>query len=224
LSVSRTLSAAGVLIVAESASVRATLRASLDDHPRFNALELEDGAAAIAAALAGAFDLCLVALSEPERRLATVAAIAATAPRTRLVVYAPALAQSELLATLRAGAVAYLPESELGSLGALLERVLAGEAYLPGDCLAGVLEELRSASRRALRRAGGRAPLTPREWDVLELLADDLSTAEIALRLEIREVTVRSHIAATLRKLGAPSRHAALRMYRSDARGLPRVA
>ena len=50
------------------------------------------------------------------------------------------------------------------------------------------------------------APLTDREWDVLELLADGRSTAEIAGRLRISEVTVRRHVSAVVAKLGVRDR------------------
>jgi DNA-binding NarL/FixJ family response regulator len=52
--------------------------------------------------------------------------------------------------------------------------------------------------------------LTRREWQVLELLAEHLTTAEIAQRLFVEQVTVRTHVASILRKLQVPSRQAAL--------------
>ena len=54
--------------------------------------------------------------------------------------------------------------------------------------------------------------LTSREWEVLELMREDLTTAEIAERLFVSPVTVRSHIAAVLRKLRVPDRKAALKL------------
>ena len=53
--------------------------------------------------------------------------------------------------------------------------------------------------------------LTEREWDVLELLARGLHTDVIAQRLFISPVTVRTHVAAVMRKLGVRSRAAAVR-------------
>jgi DNA-binding NarL/FixJ family response regulator len=50
-------------------------------------------------------------------------------------------------------------------------------------------------------------PLTPRETEVLELLSEDRSYAEIALRLEVRFETVRTHAARIRRKLGVSHRH-----------------
>jgi DNA-binding NarL/FixJ family response regulator len=210
---------ARVLVVSEERSLRANLRSLLAADGRFTSLEVEDAGSAMVAALGGGFDLCVVGLVDPAQRLAVIAAIAANAPRTKVLAHAPALGDSELLAALRAGAVGYLPAGcEPGELAGALAALLAGGAFLSAESLARVLEALRSESRRATRRAARHERLTGREWDVLELLAENLSTAEIARQLAIKEVTVRSHVAATLRKLDVPSRHAAIRVYRREPR------
>lgn len=64
------------------------------------------------------------------------------------------------------------------------------------------------------RKSSGDELLTRRESEVLELLADDRSTAEIAQLLSIEEVTVRTHISSVLRKYQVANRQAALRRYR----------
>jgi DNA-binding NarL/FixJ family response regulator len=71
----------------------------------------------------------------------------------------------------------------------------------------------RDAADRALAalRAGGADPaITPREADVLDLLAEGLTNRQIAERLVLSEHTVHRHVANILRKLGAPSRAAAV--------------
>ena len=61
--------------------------------------------------------------------------------------------------------------------------------------------------------AGGRGPqLTAREWEVLDLMRERLATREIAARMFVSDVTVRRHVSALLRKLGAPDRAAAVRL------------
>jgi DNA-binding CsgD family transcriptional regulator len=55
--------------------------------------------------------------------------------------------------------------------------------------------------------------LTGREREVLDLLLQRLETNEIARRLFIGAGTVRTHVAAVLRKLGVPDREAALRLF-----------
>jgi DNA-binding CsgD family transcriptional regulator len=54
--------------------------------------------------------------------------------------------------------------------------------------------------------------LTSREWEVLELLGESYPTAEIARRLAVSPVTVRSHVASVVRKLGVADRDAARRV------------
>ena len=211
----RAAAPARILLAAEAPGLRADLRSVLERGGRFSCFEAADAGSAIAAGLTGEFAVCIVGLLDHDRRVATLASIAAGAPRTRLAVLAPPLAAPELLAVLRAGAVAYLPaDRDLRELPDLIEALLAGEASLPGDALSAVLFALRSEWRRAIRRSTRDARLTPREWEVLKLLAEDLSTSEIARQLGIAEVTVRSHIAAMLRKLDVRSRQAALRAYR----------
>jgi DNA-binding NarL/FixJ family response regulator len=75
-----------------------------------------------------------------------------------------------------------------------------------------VLAEFRRRGRRYRTADGHRVELTPRETEVVELMRDGLTTAEIAARLFISNVTVRTHVAAVLHKLGAPDRASALRL------------
>lgn len=59
--------------------------------------------------------------------------------------------------------------------------------------------------------------LTSREWEVLGLLAQDLSTSGIARRLVLSSSAVRAHIAAIVRKLGVSDRAAAIELFRRRA-------
>jgi DNA-binding NarL/FixJ family response regulator len=98
--------------------------------------------------------------------------------------------------------------------------VLSGEAALPRELVARVIEEFRGRGRRrrlpVLRRLD--VDLTDREWDVLELLREELPTREIARRLQISEVTVRRHVGTVLKKLQVSDRAAAIRLL-DDAGG-----
>jgi DNA-binding NarL/FixJ family response regulator len=67
--------------------------------------------------------------------------------------------------------------------------------------------------RRRLPVLGRRSvELTTREWEVLDLLCEGLSTREMAERLFVSETTIRTHVAAVVRKLRVPDREAVVRL------------
>jgi DNA-binding NarL/FixJ family response regulator len=94
--------------------------------------------------------------------------------------------------------------------------VLAGEAPLPRALVTRLIEEFRERGRRrnVLLAARPGVRLRQREWEILELLSEGLSTAEIAARLFIAEVTVRTHVSSILKKLRVPTREAAIELLR----------
>jgi DNA-binding response OmpR family regulator len=96
--------------------------------------------------------------------------------------------------------------------------MLGGDDYLakpfaPGELLA----RLRSLLRRAEPAAAARAELTPRELEVLTLLAEGLDQTQIAQRLAIRSKTVATHLERVLAKLGVRSRAQAVAVAYRDA-------
>jgi DNA-binding NarL/FixJ family response regulator len=134
-------------------------------------------------------------------------------PTTGLVVR-HAGRDDDLFEALHAGVTAYLPRTAPTSrLLRAIVNVAAGEAVLSGTQVARVLEAVRDPAR-ARRRVVGRAELTSREWQVLELMRNGLTTAEIADRLVLSPITVRSHVHSIRQKLGAGSRDEALELTR----------
>jgi DNA-binding NarL/FixJ family response regulator len=109
-----------------------------------------------------------------------------------------------LVEALSAGASAYLARA--GHRDELLQSIVdvaKGEVVLSRDQVTRVVAELRDPTRP--RRRLERLPeLTAREWQVLELMHDELSTPEIAERLVVSPVTVRSHARSIRNKLGRP--------------------
>jgi DNA-binding NarL/FixJ family response regulator len=107
-------------------------------------------------------------------------------------------------------------------LAPALRGVLAGEAVLPRWLVLKVVDQLRATPRRriALPNRPTAAQLTEREAQVLDLMGRGLSTEEIAGRLFLAQVTVRTHIAAILRKLRVPDRKAAIRLARGASERL----
>lgn len=120
---------------------------------------------------------------------------------------------------MRAGASGYLlKDTDPAALTATLRGVLAGEAAMPRRLVARVLEEFRAPTRRRPfgRRAVAVSKLSSRELEVMELLADGLTTAEVAGQLFLSPTTVRVHVNAVLRKLRATNRAEAIDMLRDE--------
>jgi DNA-binding NarL/FixJ family response regulator len=136
----------------------------------------------------------------------------------RVIVLSSEPTAEELLDAVLAGATGYLAKDmSLERLPHAIRGVLAGEVALPRRHGARLLAELRrrgAARERVEARID--ASLTDREWEVLQLLGDEASTAEIARRLRISQVTARRHISTLLAKLGVDDRASAVRLvYRS---------
>ena len=141
--------------------------------------------------------------------------IARQLPETAIVMLTVSRADADLFDALCAGASGYLlKDMDPARLPAALRGVLEGEAALPRHLVALVIEEFRERRRhRRLSIARQRGiDLTEREWEVLEMLREGLSTSEIAERMFIAPVTVRTHVSAVLKKLHVPDREAAVKL------------
>ena len=79
--------------------------------------------------------------------------------------------------------------------------------------MARVLREFSARSARAAVDSGDDLGLSPRQQEVLALLAEGMSTSEIAKALFISDVTVRTHVLAILRQLDLPDRAAAVEYF-----------
>jgi DNA-binding NarL/FixJ family response regulator len=94
----------------------------------------------------------------------------------------------------------------------------AGEVALPRRYTNHLLDELRGRDvERTLVAAQASAALTDRQWEILRLLGQSASTAQMAERLGISEVTVRRHVSSLLAKLGVADRAEAVRVLRRSA-------
>jgi DNA-binding NarL/FixJ family response regulator len=154
-------------------------------------------------------DACLLDLDLPGGGIAATKAISERVPETGVVILAASASKADLLDAIRAGASGYLLKSiDALGLSVAVRRALAGEAAIPRRLVRSLFEEIRErGTRRQMplqreRRAG----LTPREWQVLELIFEGLPTREIAVQLGVTDVTVRRHASQVVRKLGVPNR------------------
>jgi DNA-binding NarL/FixJ family response regulator len=109
-----------------------------------------------------------------------------------------------VLEALRAGAVGYLTkDASAEEIQQALERVTSGQVALDPEVQRLLVGAVADGTRPAGQLADG---LTPREAEVLSLIAEGLSNTEIAARLVVSEATVKSHINHLLPKIGARDR------------------
>lgn len=102
------------------------------------------------------------------------------------------------LALIRSGAAAVLPaQASIEELAAAVEAVAAGLIAVPAESAGLLLAPVRDHSA---------VPLSPREREVLGMIASGLPNKEIAYRLGIAESTVKFHVASVMTKLNAGSR------------------
>jgi two-component system, NarL family, nitrate/nitrite response regulator NarL len=203
-----------VLVADHSSSVRAGVRITLERDDCLVCAEAGDAFAAVDAALRERPDVCLLDVDLPGGGIATVAEIVSKVPTTRVVAFSDSRNDRELFAAVLAGAAGYLPkDGDLARLPLTLRGVLAGEAALPRALVARLIEEVRERERR--RRLAVAHDLTHREFEVLELLSENLSTAEIARRLFVAKVTVRTHVASVMKKLGVADRQSAINFFQA---------
>jgi DNA-binding NarL/FixJ family response regulator len=208
-----------VLIADDHAPTRAGVRAALDGGGFVVLAEAAGAGAAVEAALRERPDVCVLDIHMPGGGIAAAARITEHLPETAVVMLTVSREDDDLFAALRAGAAGYLlKDMDPGRLAFALRGVLDGEAALPRTLVARVVEEFRTAERRPslplVRRRGAR--LTSREWEVLDLVRERLTTAEIAHRLGVSAVTVRRHIGSILAKLRVPDRRAMERLLETE--------
>lgn len=135
-------------------------------------------------------------------------------PATQVVVLTTFAEDDSLFPALRAGARGYLTKDAGGDeIVRAIEAVLSGEAGLSPAVQRRLLEQVTTGP---LPLAGGGEPelpdgMTPREVEVLVLIADGMSNAEIARSLHISQATVKSHINNLFAKAGLRHRAQAVR-------------
>jgi len=203
-----------VLIADDHAPTRSDVRNILESDPRFQVVaEAADAFAAVESAMTEQPDVCLLDVNMPGSGVGAAWEISARLPRARIVMLTVSRDDQHLFAALRAGASGYLlKDMDSTRLPHALNDVLEGKAALPRDLMARLVDEFRDRGprRRKAVAEGPYAALTSREWQVLDLLRQELTTSEIARRLSLSPVTVRTHVNSILKKVRAPNR-AALR-------------
>jgi DNA-binding NarL/FixJ family response regulator len=115
------------------------------------------------------------------------------------------------LLALRAGAAGFLSKDvDINALPRTVRALRDGEAAISRTMTKRLIEELRSAPAGSYGMRPVKSPLTPREWEVIDLLKAMRSTDDIAADLVLSTETVRSHVKNILRKLEVRSREEAV--------------
>ena len=187
------------LIVDHHVLFAEAVSAALADHGYRIEKLVHSGQEAVAAARAIQPDLVLMELRLPDGYGVEVGrAIARHAPQTRIVAVTAGRDPDLVTRSLRAGFHGFVSkESPMALLVESLDAVMSGGTAAPGG---------DGERPGAWRPPGPLDSLTPREEEILDLLAQGVLTSEIAARLHIATNTVRSHIQSILSKLGAHSR------------------
>jgi DNA-binding NarL/FixJ family response regulator len=192
-----------VVLADDHAVVRQGLRTFLDLQDDIEVVaEAADGAAAVDAALRTDPDVVLLDLVMPELDgVGVLARLREREARARVIVLTSFGDDDKLFAALRAGAAGYLlKDVEPSELVRAIRSAHAGQSPLSPAVATRIVEEVA--------HGGGGAPgeLTPRELDVLTLIARGRSNKVIARELGVAEKTVKTHVSHILGKLGLTDR------------------
>jgi NarL family two-component system response regulator LiaR len=184
----------GVTVIAEAATGRETLELSVFYKP----------------------DVVLVETLLPDTDGVTVTReLAARIPSTAIVLLSETEDPELGLMALRAGAQGFLGRDiGLNALPRALRAASDGEAVISRRLTMRIIDGMRRVREDGAGLRPVRSRLTSREWEVLDLLCEQLSTDEIADTLVLSPETVRSHIKNLLRKLGVRSRREAVEQAR----------
>jgi PAS domain S-box-containing protein len=200
-----------VLLVEDHASVRQAIAAAFERETGFEVVG-QASSLAEARTMLAEVDVAILDLGLPDGDGADlVEEIRNLNPRAQALVLSATLDRADVARAVASGAAAVLHKTaELDQLVQAVRRLRAGEALLPPE---EVIELLRFAEREEERERAERVDadtLTPREREILQLLADGLGTQTIAERLHISVRTQRNHLTNIFAKLGVHSQLQAL--------------
>lgn len=191
-----------ILLVDEHRMVREGLRCLLESHRDFQVVaEAGDGREAVRLACEKKPDVVLIELHLPRLSgLEAIRYIRKESQTTRCIVVSTHGGQGQVKEALLAGATGYLPKSSPSKeLVDAIESVRGGRPYLAPSVAEHVVKAITSMQPGF---AGDAADLSCREREVLQLIAEGLSTKEIARELGISVKTVQTHRANLMQKTG----------------------
>jgi DNA-binding NarL/FixJ family response regulator len=182
--------------------VRAGLRSLLEDLPDVEVVaECADGREALTAIAEHRPDVALLDIGMPGLNgLEAAARIHQANPDTRVVILSMHANERYVAQALSAGVAGYvLKDAFIDELPVILRSVMRGETYLSAAISKQVVEALRG------KMGGDEAPsdpLTPRQREILQLLAEGQNTKEVAHILGVSAKTIETHRAQIMDRLG----------------------
>jgi DNA-binding NarL/FixJ family response regulator len=197
-----------ILLADDHAVVRRGLRLVLDAEPDLVVVaEVGDGAAAVTRGLEADIDLAIVDISMPRMTgLQAVAELSRRRPSLRTLLLSMHDNERYLAEALKAGAAGYVLKSVADrDLVAACRAAMRGERFVYPADETPLIRDLLNGSRDGNGDIPD-SPLTPREQEVLKLIAESHSNKRIAEELVISEKTVERHRANILEKLGMHDR------------------
>jgi DNA-binding NarL/FixJ family response regulator len=196
-----------ILLADDHALVRRGLRLVLDAEPDLEVVaEAGDGAEAVQLGLEPEVDLAIVDISMPRMTgLQAVAELHQRRPQLRTLILSMHENERYLYEALKAGASGYVLKTVADrDLVEACRAAMRGEAFLYPGAMTSLIRDYLSQARDHERIRED--PLTPREREVVKLIAESYSTKQIADTLVISEKTVERHRANVLEKLGMHDR------------------
>jgi DNA-binding NarL/FixJ family response regulator len=200
-----------IVVADDHQIVRSGFAGLLDTQPDFTVVgTAEDGAEAVRVCRAAAPDVVLMDVRMPgmDGIEATRQLIGPSGDRPRILILTTFDLDDYVYDALRAGASGFLLKDVTAEqLFHAVRVIAAGEALLAPTVTRRLIREFATQRPRSDNaRAARLATLTPRETQVLRLVAEGLSNPEIAARFVVTEETVKTHVSRILAKLGLRDR------------------
>jgi DNA-binding NarL/FixJ family response regulator len=195
------MSAISVLLADDHELVRAGFRALLQTISGVKVVaESDDGRKALESVRAHQPDVVLMDLAMPGLNgLEATARIAKEFPRTRVIVLSMHKSEEYVLGALKSGASGYLlKDASPSELETAIRSVARGDTYLSPPVSRQVIEDYR---KRTGENQGPLDLLTPRQREILQLIAEGRSTKDIADVLQVSVKTVETHRAQLMERL-----------------------
>jgi len=208
-----------LLIIDEQAFFRAGVRQALSQQPDFEILDSDPNNHLLELIEAESPNVLLLDIDFPSLSgLKLGRKIVRSYPNIRLIMLSPNLDNGELFEVIKSGAVAYLNKNTSAEeLVSTIRQACNGEYPINDSLLAKpkvaehVLRQFQDIVSMGKTMESIAAPLTHRETQILNYIADGNSNKQIARILEISEQTIKNHVSSILRKLNANDRaHAAV--------------